>query len=150
MNCILTLHNDINEVPFLAEWIEQIGFELGLPMSAVFQLNLALEEAVVNVMNYAYPGQTGMPVELSVQPGEEYLTFVLVDQGVAFDPLQAEAPDIDLDAEARPIGGLGIFLVTQMMDKVGYERKDDRNILTMTYKVPTEDSLDLLAELTDE
>jgi len=129
----LTLHNDISEVPQLGEWIEQKGEELDLPVSSVFQLNLALEEAVVNVMNYAYPGQEGMPVRLTIEGDNNSLVFTLEDDGVAFDPTAASEPDLTLDIDDRPIGGLGIFLVKQMMKDVVYERRGDTNVLTMTY-----------------
>lgn len=132
----LILHNDINEVPMLSEWVEQLGEELGLDMSAVFQLNLALEEAVVNVMNYAYPGKTGMPVNLTISIENQLATFTLSDEGVPFDPTAKEDPDLTLGAEERPIGGLGIFLVNQIMKDVSYQRDGNKNVLKMVYQMP--------------
>ena len=129
----LVLHNDVSEVPQLGQWVELLGEEYGLDMPQVFQLNLALEEAVVNVISYAYPDTTG-DLSLAVQGASNRLTFVLSDQGVAFDPTQQEAPNITLPAEERNIGGLGIFLVKQIMKEVTYQRKDDKNILTMVYE----------------
>ena len=135
MNETLTLHNDIGEVPKLGEWIEQKGEELSMPMSDIFQINLALEEAVVNVMNYAYPEQEGMPVRLNMQGDNTRLIFTLEDDGIPFNPTaDAKSPDITLSAEERPIGGLGIFLVKKIMSNVRYERLDNHNILTMTYE----------------
>lgn len=131
----LNLHNDISEVPKLAEWIETIGENLGLDMGAVFQLNLALEEAVVNVMSYAYPDKEGMPVSLTVEDEDNKLVFTLKDNGVPFDPTATDDPDITLPAEDRDIGGLGNFLVRQIMTTVNYERTEDTNILTMTYNI---------------
>lgn len=128
----LTLHNDVAEVPLLAEWVEQLGEELGLEMPEVFQLNLALEEAVVNVMNYAY--QDSGLIDLSASTEDSDIVFVLEDSGKAFDPTKADAPDITLSAEDRDIGGLGIFLVQQLMSSVTYCRKDGKNVLTMIYK----------------
>lgn len=133
MKEILNLHNDINEVPQLGEWVELIGEKLDLAMPAVFQLNLALEEAVVNVMNYAYPGKTGMPVRLSVEDKGDRLIFVLEDEGVPFDPTAADEPDLTLSVEERPIGGLGIFLVKNIMSEVAYEYCKGCNVLTMVY-----------------
>lgn len=135
MKAVLELHNDISEVSLLGEWIEQVGEEFQLPASCVFQLNLALEEAVVNVMNYAYPGQEGMPVLLTAEAKDDgTYEFVLEDEGVEFDPTQSEEPDISLAAEDRPIGGLGIFLVMNIMKEVTYERRSERNVLRMSYK----------------
>lgn len=128
----LTLHNNVAEVPLLAEWVEQLGEELGLEMPEVFQLNLALEEAVVNVMNYAYE-DSGL-IDLSAKVVDSEIIFVLEDSGKAFDPTKVEDPDITLSAEDRDIGGLGIFLVQQLMSGVTYSREDGKNVLTMIYK----------------
>lgn len=136
----LSLINDISQVPLLAKWIEELGQELSLPMSAVFQLNLALEEAVVNVMNYAYPGEKGRPITIAAKLinnklQEERIIFILADKGVPFDPTKATEPDITLPAEQRNIGGLGIFLVQQLMEGVIYKREEEKNILTMVYRI---------------
>lgn len=135
MHKTLNLTNDIAQVPILGEWVEALGEELSLPMAGVFQLNLALEEAVVNVMNYAYPDQKDMPVTLEAEAEGDNITFTLSDEGLEFDPTKADEPDITLSAEERQIGGLGIFLVQQMMKEVVYQRKDKKNILTMVYQV---------------
>lgn len=140
MQKTLSLINDISQVPLLAKWIEELGQELSLPMSAVFQLNLALEEAVVNVMNYAYPGEKGRPITIAAELinnklQEERIIFILADKGVPFDPTKATEPDITLPAEQRNIGGLGIFLVQQLMEGVIYKREEEKNILTMVYRI---------------
>lgn len=133
MNDTLLLTNDITEVPALGEWVERVGEEAMLPPDQVFRLNLALEEAVVNVMNYAYPeGKTGMPIRLTVNETDDgHLRFVLEDEGTPFDPTQKEDPDITLPAEERSIGGLGIMLVRQLMSSVSYERRGNTNRLTL-------------------
>ena len=128
----LILHNDVAEVPMLAAWVEELGEELGLDMPEVFQLNLALEEAAVNVMNYAYEGE-GL-IKLSVSSNGQEIVFVMEDEGKEFDPTKVKDPDITLSAEKREIGGLGIFLVQQFMESVAYRRKDGKNVLTMIYK----------------
>ncbi|MCF0160646.1 MAG: ATP-binding protein [Bacteroidaceae bacterium] len=131
MKDTLRLTNDTSETPLLGEWVEKIGERMDLPTDKVFGLNLALEEAVVNVMNYAYPEQKGMPIYLAVDDLDGALRFVLEDEGLPFDPTSHELPDITLGAEDRPIGGLGIFLVTQLMSRVEYQRVGNRNRLTM-------------------
>lgn len=140
MQKTLLLTNDIAQVPMLARWVEELGQELQLPLDVVFQLNLALEEAVVNVMNYAYPGEKGKPVTVTAEfiaskGGEERILFVLTDEGVPFDPTLAAEPDVTLPAEQRSIGGLGIFLVQRLMENVTYERKGRQNVLSMLYCV---------------
>ena len=127
----LVMRNDIQQIPTLAEWIEM----LGLPQELNMPINLALEEAVSNVMLYAYPGKSGQVLvecEKSQHQGQsQQLVFTITDSGVPFDPTQQIDPDVTQSAEERPIGGLGIFLVRQIMDDIRYERKEDKNILTL-------------------
>ena len=98
-------------------------------------LNLALEEAVTNVVMYAYSEGTDGLVDITAETKGQVLTFVIKDSGKAFDPTQKEEADITLSAEERPIGGLGIFLVMNLMDEVKYERENGYNILTMSKKL---------------
>ena len=125
----LVMRNDIRQIPTLAEWIETIG----LPQELSMPINLALEEAVSNVMLYAYPGKSGQVLIECTK--SDKLIFTITDSGIPFDPTQQEDPDVTQNAEERPIGGLGIFLVRQIMDDIRYERKDDKNILTLTKKL---------------
>lgn len=131
MQHTISLTNDINEVPKMSEWIECLAEEVGLPLDKTFQLNLAMEEAVVNVMNYAYPNQQGMPILIEAEIEPSRLTFVIDDTGIPYDPTQNEDPDLTLSAEERPIGGLGVMLVRQLMQEVSYEYRDGHNRLTL-------------------
>lgn len=131
----LTLHNDVQEVPQLAAFIDEVAEACGIDMATTMSLNLAMEEAVVNVMNYAYPAGTVGNVDIDAEFADGQLTFVLSDSGTPFDPTQAGTPDLTLDAEERPIGGLGIFLVRQIMDTIVYRRSDGKNILTLTKNI---------------
>lgn len=121
----------------LEPFSEQIQEAFGLDMALVFQLQLALDEAVANVVNYAYGDAADMPLTITADvaetpDGARQLEIQLIDHGVAFNPL-TEAPEVDtqLGVEERQIGGLGIFLIKQMMDELHYNRIDDKNILTM-------------------
>jgi sigma-B regulation protein RsbU (phosphoserine phosphatase) len=130
----LVLPNDIATIPQLNEFIDTVAEEVGLDMSLTMSLNLALEEAVVNVMDYAYTeGQRGN-VDIEVTADQQWLTFVISDTGIAFDPTAKEDVDTTLSAEERPIGGLGIFLVRQLMDDIDYKREGNKNVLTLRKK----------------
>ena len=131
----LTLHNDVQEVPQLASFIDEVAEACGIDMATTMSLNLAMEEAVVNVMSYAYPAGTVGNVDIDAEFADGQLTFVLSDSGTPFDPTQAGTPDLTLEAEERPIGGLGIFLVRQIMDTIVYRRSDGKNILTLTKNI---------------
>jgi sigma-B regulation protein RsbU (phosphoserine phosphatase) len=94
-------------------------------------MNLALEEAVTNVILYAYPSGSDGLVDIEAILRKDSLEFIITDSGIPFDPTQAPVADVTLDVEKRPIGGLGIYLVRTIMDVVKYERKDGHNVLSM-------------------
>lgn len=101
-----------------------------------FKLRLSIEEAVENVVRYAYDGGIGwLEAGTSLDHDSLILTIELRDAGVPFNPLEREDPDITLSAEDREVGGLGIFLCKQLMDNIEYRYEDGNNVLTMTKKV---------------
>ena len=131
----ITLPNDIEKVPVLAEFVDEVCEIVGFDMSTTLGINLALEEAVVNVMSYAYqPGTTGN-VNIEAIANETRLKFIISDWGTPFDPTAEKEVDTTLSAEERPIGGLGIHLVRQIMDSINYERIDGMNVLTLRKKL---------------
>jgi len=127
----LTLHNDIGEIDLLPPFIEGICEVAGVDAETTMQLNLALEEAVSNVMLYAFPTGEVHIFELQCRVDKDCLSFEIIDGGKPFDPTAHDDPDVTLSAEERSIGGLGIFMVRQIMDEVRYERCDGKNRLTM-------------------
>ena len=131
----LRLHNDIRQLSQLAGFVESVGEDASLGQTDVLQLNLAVEEAVTNVIMYAYPGGTDGLVDIEAVVRDGWLVFTISDSGKPFDPTAARPVDTSLSAEQRPIGGLGIHLVRQIMDEVSYARVEDRNILTLKKKV---------------
>lgn len=131
----ITLHNDTQEIPLLAEFIDGIVEREGIDFSLSLNLNLAMEEAVVNVMNYAYPEGTVGLIDIDAEIEGDTISFTITDSGTPFDPTKAGDPDITLDAEERSIGGLGIHLVRQLMDSEEYRREDGKNIQIIKKKI---------------
>ena len=129
----LPITNDIEQMASLEPFVAEITEIFNLPEDFSFSLSLALDETVANVIMYAYPGKTGMPVHIEADgvPGKK-LIIRIIDEGIPFDPTK-EAPEVDttLDTEDREIGGLGLLLVRECMDEVLYERKNDSNILSL-------------------
>ncbi|MBE5954801.1 MAG: ATP-binding protein [Lachnospiraceae bacterium] len=103
------------------------------PMKIAMKIAVCVEELYVNVVNYAYDGQEGAcRIEFRFEentPNKAVIT--IVDQGKPFNPLEKEDPNTTLDAEERDIGGLGIFMVKNIMDTIIYERKEEKNIIIM-------------------
>jgi sigma-B regulation protein RsbU (phosphoserine phosphatase) len=131
----ITLPNDIETVPQLSAFVDKVCEQLHLDMSQTMKLQLAVEEAVVNVMNYAYPAGSRGEVRIDALATADRLKFVITDSGIAFDPTAKGDADTTLSAEERPIGGLGIHLVRHYMDSINYERVDGQNILTLRYNL---------------
>lgn len=134
----IILQNDVQQVPRLAEFVDEICETVGLDMATTMKLNLAIEEAVVNVMNYAYPQGTTGHIDIQAQLDDSLLQFVISDSGCPFDPTAQQEADITLSADQRPIGGLGIHLVRQIMDSVNYQRSHGKNILKLEKQLPLE------------
>ena len=127
----LTLRNDVHQVPELNSFVKSVCERLNLDKPLMSQLMLAVEEAVVNVMNYAYPmGNEGI-ITITACGTENDIKFIIMDEGKAFDPTHTSEADTSLSAEERPIGGLGILLVQELMDTINYERIDGKNVLTL-------------------
>ena len=131
----IVLPNDINEVPRLTAFVDAVCEAVGLNPTVTMQMNLAIEEAVVNVMNYAYPRGKKGDVTIEALSNDVRLKFVIIDSGTPFDPTVHADVDTTLSTQERPIGGLGIHLVRQMMDSINYERVNNLNVLTLRKKL---------------
>lgn len=127
--------NQIDEIERVSAFIEELGEELNLSLSLVMKINLAIEEAITNIIQYAYPKGSANTISLSTEYKDNELIFILTDRGAAFDPTQMPEVDTSLTAEERSIGGLGIFLVRKIMGEVTYQRIDDENRLEMRKKL---------------
>ena len=102
-----------------------------LPSAVRRSVNVALDELLANVVSHGQAGRDPLAVGVEVELDEERLTVVLTDDGPPFDPFGWDAPDTTLSVEERPIGGLGIHLVGQLMDKVSYQRRDSHNVIAL-------------------
>lgn len=131
---ILELKNDIAEIERLSHVVEKFGQDHSVPSSVVFDMNLALEEIVTNVISYGFVdnGEHRIVVRLSVKQG--VLTAAVEDDGRPFNPLETPISSTNAPLEKGPMGGFGIHLVRKAMDEIEYRRQDNRNILVMRKK----------------
>ena len=127
----ITVQNDVKQVEQLGIFVKDVMNRLNIGKSLASQLRLAVEEAVVNVMEYAYPAGSTGEINIKVTSDGHRLRFVITDTGIPFNPTEAASADTTLSAEERPVGGLGIFLVRQMMDSINYERIGGKNVLKL-------------------
>jgi sigma-B regulation protein RsbU (phosphoserine phosphatase) len=127
----LVLSNDTQEVPRLNDFVAEVCEAVGLDSIVAMQVKLAIEEAVVNVMKYAYPQGTRGDVTIEAVSNDVRLKFTIIDSGKPFDPTVLPEVDTTLPAKERRIGGLGIHIVRQFMDSINYERSGNLNILAI-------------------
>ena len=102
-----------------------------LPESVRRSVSVALDEVLANALSHGRTGPNPCSVTVEVGLDEERVTVTLTDNGKPFDPFAGEGPDTTLSVEERPIGGLGIHLVGQLMDHVSYERRDGHNVVVL-------------------
>ena len=126
-----TLKNEVKYVKELNAFVKSVNDKLGIEPSMANGIKLAVEEAVVNVIDYAYPIGTNGDITVRALSDGHKLKFVIIDSGIVFDPTEVAEADTSLSAEERPVGGLGLLLVRELMDSINYERIDSKNTLTL-------------------
>ena len=128
----LTIAATVENIETVTDFVNEQLEAHDCPMKAQMQIDIAIDELFGNIAHYAYNpevGQATVRVEVIEDPLSVVITFI--DNGVPYDPLAKEDPDVTLSAEERKIGGLGIFMVKKTMDDITYEYKDGQNILTI-------------------
>ncbi len=133
----LVLKNNLAELERLAAEVSAWCGRQALSEEVDYQVNLVLDEVVSNVIRHGYRDkrQHEIRVDLDFLDGE--LTIQVEDDGVHFSPLQVSPPDISKPINERPVGGLGIYMVRQIMDSLDYRRENGRNSLVMKKRVHT-------------
>lgn len=119
-------------IPRLNEWVEEVLTAEGVGPTPIFNAMLAIEEAVMNVINHAFTGVAPphrIALSLAVIPGR--LRIELADNGREFDPASAAPPDLASPLAERRPGGLGLHLIRTMMDRVDYRREAGENRLLL-------------------
>lgn len=133
------LKNCLSELDTLREHLERCAESIGLPKKCTFEINLALEELFTNIFSYGFTDNTEHWIKIKISHDDETLIIRIEDDGVPFNPIAAEKPDIESPPEERKIGGLGIHLIKQLMDEIAYERIGNHNFLTMKKTIQATD-----------
>lgn len=128
----LTVPASLRSLEILNEFVRVHAEAAQFSGDRIREVELALEEALVNVFRYAYPGEGGdVTVICRVEDGR--MVVVICDRGIPFNLLDVPGPDISADVEERRVGGLGVYLIRRMADDVRYRRDGDRNLLELTF-----------------
>ena len=128
----LCIQSDVSELERLHDAVSELGEVGNWPPDLVYQIDLVLEELIVNTVNYGYDDDARHEIDITLTSDADVFTVEIIDDGHAFNPLtDAPEPDLDVEIEDRPIGGLGLRLMRVMMDEVHYRRKKNKNHLTL-------------------
>lgn len=114
-------------------WIDELAPALGLSDATTYAVQLCLEEAVVNVISYAFEPDTQHDVRIALWRDGTTVSAEVTDDGLPFDPLAQEMPEPAKDLASAQIGGLGIKLVRSFTERIAYRREGSLNRLTMVF-----------------
>lgn len=127
----LSLWAEPSDLADIRRFVEETGRNLGLDEASIYDLQLAVDEACTNVIMHAYDAQGGR-IEIEMEMVGDWVEVVIRDWGEAFDPESIPRPDIEAPLEQRPVGGIGLFLMRQVMDRVDFQFNETKgNTLTM-------------------
>ena len=130
-----TLQNRPEEIPKIQSWVAKYASEQGLPAEVRRALDLALLEWVTNVVSYAHDAGGEHRIRFRFHHESDCVRVEIEDEGRPFDPLSLPPVDITRPLEERPVGGLGIHMIRNLMDTVEYRREGNRNIVTLTKRI---------------
>ena len=128
----ISLANDLREIAGVAARIDGFCEDRSLPAQTAYAVNLAIDELLTNTIANGYGDDDPHRVEIVLREEADALVVIIVDDGVPFDPTEAQTPDLGGSLDAPSVDGLGFLLVRQMMDGVEYRRLQGCNIVTLT------------------
>ncbi len=126
----LVIRSDLGEIPRVSAAIGERMMDLAFDPDEILDTQLAVEEAVTNIIVHGYPPDEG-EIRIRFRAAPRHIEIRIEDSAPPFNPLALPDPDISGDVEERKIGGLGVFLIRQVMDGVAYRREDNKNVLVL-------------------
>ena len=125
---------NIDNYDELCSWIEKTRAEWNISKELANKMDICVEEIFANILHYAYPDKNGI-FEVELKKLDENIIMEFQDEGVVFNPLDKPDPNLHLPPEKKALGGLGIYLTKQMSDSIVYKRENNKNVLTLTFKI---------------
>ena len=137
-NLTLNMEAQFDEIERIRAAVNILSQAEGWPPQLLYQIELVLEEIGTNIIKYGRDGKGETEIQITLTSKSRSLILEIIDSGKPFDPFtEAPAPDLDSSVEKRPIGGLGVFLVQEMMDEASYRREDGKNVVTLVKHKPS-------------
>lgn len=129
------LKSSLSELDRLCENLETFGKKFGFSKKLIFEINLALDELFTNIISYGFKDDEEHVIKVTLTPDKDELCLCIEDDGMPFNPIDFETPDVSCSVEECKIGGLGIHIMKKLMDDVCYERCGDKNVLNLKKKL---------------
>ena len=130
----LTVSASMGQLRLVSDFVEAGITAAGGGQENLRKILVAVDELFSNIVRYAYGGGAG-EAEISLEVKDGVASVCFVDSGIPYNPLEKEDPDVELSAEERRVGGLGVYMVKKSMDAVEYEHRDGKNVLTIRKKL---------------
>ena len=134
------LKSSLAELDNLCQNLEEFGQKIGLSKKFIFEINLALDELFTNIISYGFDDDSEHSIKVTITPENEELCMCIEDDGIPFNPIDFETPDVSCSVEECKIGGLGIHIMRKLMDDMCYQRCGEKNVLTLKKKFEKSDS----------
>ncbi len=131
----IIIKSKISEIDKVADFIAEAGKKYLVDDESVFDVSVALDEVINNIISYGYNGSPNFDIKIEFLLKNKLLCVIVSDEGKLFNPLKIEKPDLSKSIEDKPIGGLGFFLVKKLMDSVEYKTEENKNILFLYKKM---------------
>lgn len=127
----ITIQNRLSEIRRVEQQFNMFSELHGIPIEIRRNMNVVFDEMLSNIISYAYSDDNEHDIDIIVELFENRLGVLITDDGIPFNPLSVETLDTHIYLEDRRIGGLGIHLVRNIMDKISYQRRIDKNVITL-------------------
>ena len=134
------LKSSLSELDNLCLKLETFGAKMGLSKKLIFEINLALDELFTNIISYGFNDEEEHKIKVTITPQKEEICLCIEDDGVPFNPIDFEIPDVACSVDDCKIGGLGIHIMRKLMDDICYERCGDKNVLTLKKNLSQDES----------
>jgi len=128
----ILINNNLSEIERLSKAVAEFGKKNNLSSEVIYDVRLALEEVVSNIINYGFEDNYEHQISIEMNLQGETLTMKIKDDGKPFNPLEVKSTNLEKPFDEREIGGMGIYIVRKLMDKILYKREEGNNVLQLT------------------
>ena len=131
----ITVHADVDNLPKVTEFVNALLEGIAARME-ILKIDMVIDELFTNIESYGYADEKGdITVKVGISDDKSMVTMTFIDDGIPYDPLLKEDPDIENAKAKKQAGGFGIYMVKNTVDDMKYEYKNNKNILTLTKKI---------------